>query len=309
MIEASFHAWWDDRTLGAGDAMTKLLLRAYSAGARSQVAVSCEDCPERCNNPLRSEITCADLVRENDNLRSQVAVSGAADDESALQLLYEGAMRWVMENAMSAHDADKIAWAPQVTDIDARARGSLMGLLRQIRAVSGAEPTCEHGRTEPHSYAAPEPFPGYTLQCDGKQRKPSMIENAFQRAASPEPNALDLADAFSEWWMEDGDDNAVGAESWAQAGWAAALRAKALDLADTFAPHDAERIAAYQRANAAPDAKALDLADERMTILRAIRGELYYVNGPNDERLEKAADTVAAALRAKATTEEKPVKP
>ena len=32
---------------------------------------------------------------------------------------------------------------------------------------------------------------------------------------------------FDEWWMEDGDDNAVGAESWAQAAWAAALRAKA----------------------------------------------------------------------------------
>ena len=32
---------------------------------------------------------------------------------------------------------------------------------------------------------------------------------------------------FDEWWMEDGDDNAAGAESWAQAGWDAALRANA----------------------------------------------------------------------------------
>jgi hypothetical protein len=52
-------------------------------------------------------------------------------------VLYDGMMRWVMENAMNKAAADKIAWAPHVKDVDAKAQESLRALVQRIQATTG----------------------------------------------------------------------------------------------------------------------------------------------------------------------------
>jgi hypothetical protein len=55
------------------------------------------------------------------------------DLRDVLQVLYDGAMRWVMVNAMNKAASGKIAWAPNIKDIDGKAQESLRDLLRRVQ--------------------------------------------------------------------------------------------------------------------------------------------------------------------------------
>lgn len=56
-------------------------------------------------------------------------------DSDALQVLYNGAMRWVLKNALSKTESNKVMWAPNVEDVDTRAQDELQDLLIAVIAA------------------------------------------------------------------------------------------------------------------------------------------------------------------------------
>jgi len=75
-MKRSFEDWWAQEFTAKGgkdnlvaDWGKSLCRQAWDAALAQQ--------EPPCNNPLRSEITCADLVRDNDNLREELAQAKA----------------------------------------------------------------------------------------------------------------------------------------------------------------------------------------------------------------------------------------
>ena len=91
-----------------------------------------------------------------------------------LQVLYDGAMRWVLTNAFSKAESDKCAWAPRIEDVDNRAQDDLRSLLARVLAAANAaqpapaaeKPKCRHCKHPFHGF---DTCP-YSCGCKGTFR-------------------------------------------------------------------------------------------------------------------------------------------